>query len=41
MEKEEEYKGIWKNIGCTLSVIVIFSMIAVFVILIIALLSKA
>ncbi|GMN05326.1 hypothetical protein MTsPCn5_07140 [Croceitalea sp. MTPC5] len=28
MEKEQEYSGIWKNIGCILSAIAIFGILA-------------
>jgi len=41
MEEEKEYKGIWKNIGCILSAIAIFGMLAIGVILLISLISKA
>ncbi len=31
-EKEEEYKGFWKNVGCILSVVAILGIITVLVI---------
>ncbi|MGX1930335.1 hypothetical protein [Flagellimonas sp. 2504JD4-2] len=31
-EKEQEYKGFWKNAGCILSVLAILGIIAIFVI---------
>lgn len=34
MDEEKEYSGIWKKVGCILSVIAIFSMLGLFFLLV-------